>query len=162
MTKEQTSIELGKCWRSSKQSIKTHIIPRLSKMPAFLEGLKTGRPGTGVFEVHHLVDNGVVHGRGLGQQRRNNRNRNGHWIRRPESWHHGNHCVGDPSYQKAGADQHGHLRNRMQRCHTSVLHTVCLNDSSFARKNENKRHSNFISNPRCTKPNCWKLYHCPC
>ena len=58
-----------------------HVLPWLSEMPAFFHSLKTGGFDAGVFQVHHLVDDGVVHGGGLGQQRGNDGHRDGHRVR---------------------------------------------------------------------------------
>lgn len=67
------------------------------------------------FHTHHLVDDGVVHGWGLGEQRRNNRCGDGDRVWLSKRWHHWNHCIRDPSYQEACTDEHGYLGdNRKQ------------------------------------------------
>lgn len=101
--------DINNCTGIKTRAITLCVLPWLSKMPAFLWSLKTGGFNAGVFQVHHLVDDGVVHGWRLGQQRGNDRYRDGHCVRLTKCRHYWNHCIRDPGYQEACADQHRHL-----------------------------------------------------
>lgn len=84
-------------------------------MPAFLQETKTGGHCLGVFQVHNLVDDRVVHGWGLCQQRGNHRHRDGDWVWLTKRWHHWYHCIRNPGNQEACTDQHCHLRTQSDR-----------------------------------------------
>ena len=90
-------------------SLTSSVLPRLSKVPALLQGLKTGVFCTGILQVQDLVDDGVVHGCGLGKQCGNDRHGYWHRVGLAKRWHHRHHCIRDPRYQEACTDQHCHL-----------------------------------------------------
>lgn len=95
-------------------------------MLAFLQNLQTGGFRAGVFQVHDLVDDGVVHGWGLGQQGGNDRHRDGHWVWLTKRRHHWHHCIRDPGYQEACTDQHCHLGEDTKQCITDLALTLFL------------------------------------
>lgn len=89
-------------------------------MHAFLQGFTAGGTLAGRLQVQHLVDDGVVHGWGLGQQRGNEGDRNRHRVWLPEGRYHRHHCVRDPCDQEARADQHRHLGQDTRQPSSSV------------------------------------------
>lgn len=125
-------------------------------MPAFLQEPKTGGHCRGVFQVHDLVDDWVVHGWGLCQQCGNNRHSDGDWVWLTKCWHHWHNCIRNPGYQEACTDQHCHLRTQsdrdrfvlseiplwaLQKCFLLLLHfsadLLCLSSLSFSHRFSN-------------------------
>lgn len=84
-------------------------LPWLSKMNAFLQGFAAGEFSARCLHVHHLVDDWVVHGRGLGQQCWDDRDWDRHRVWLSERRYHRYHCIRNPGDQEACTDQHRHL-----------------------------------------------------
>lgn len=78
-------------------------------MDAFLQGFAAGEISARCLHVHHLVNDGVVHGRGLGQQCRDDRDWDRHRVWLSERRYHRYHCIRNPGDQEACTDQHRHL-----------------------------------------------------
>ena len=96
-------------------------------MRPLLDVLEAGQVLAGVLQVHHLVDHGVVHGRGLGQQGGDDGEGDGDGVRLAERRHHRHDGVGDPGDQERDADQHRHLverRSSSTQSHCSALNTT--------------------------------------